>query len=158
MPWINQIEKAKTLEDLPASRTKTGTATGDFEMLDSKIVGGLMEIVHGDSCKKVFRQEENGQRNSRFMTRRQVAGMIVDHFKISGTDGTFRHQSDPLEVERWYENVQSFDTRWDETAIEMRKRFHDEALENLRFRQLDMVDQILKRGAVQNGNQNNFPT
>ena len=38
--------------------------------------------------------------------------------------------------------MQSFDTRWDETLIAMRKKPDDEVLNNLCYRQLDKADQF----------------
>ena len=75
-----------------------------------------------------------------FLTGRQVAWMTSDHFKISDTDGTFQDLPDLVKVELRSDNVQSFDTRWDETIIAMSKQFDEAVLENLYLRQLDKAD------------------
>ena len=66
--------------------------------------------------------------------------MVHDHFSISDTDGTLLDLSDLLNVELKSGSVQSFDTRWDETIIEMTKKTDDEVQENLLFRQLHKAD------------------
>ena len=55
VPWISEIEKAKTLEKLFTSHSVTGT---DFETLDSKTLDGLIKILHGD-----FRWREKTQQS-----------------------------------------------------------------------------------------------
>ena len=54
----NEIGQGTTVNDLATSFTLLGIASGDFETLDSKIVSGLMNILHGDFRKRVFNEEE----------------------------------------------------------------------------------------------------
>ena len=71
-----------------------------------------------------------------------VAWMTLDHFKISDTNGAVPDLSDLLKVDLRSDSAQSFDTRWDETGIAMRKQTDDEVLENLCFRLLENADQL----------------
>ena len=102
----------------------------DFQTLDSIIASALMNILHEDFRKRVLIEEERGQQKSRFMTRRQDAWMIYDQSLQDQRHG--RHSSaslKSLESRTQSDNVQSFDTRWDETIITMAKKLDDEVLE-----------------------------
>ena len=77
MPWINEIEKAKTCEKWSTSQSVTGTATGDVETSDSKVAGCLMNSLLGNFRKRVL-VEKKAQQNSRFVTGRQVARKAFD--------------------------------------------------------------------------------
>ena len=71
-----------------------------------------------------------------FLTRRQIFWETFKHHKISDMDGTVLDLSDLLKIEIKNDSLQSFDTKWDETVIAMRKHPDEEILENLHFRQL----------------------
>ena len=88
MPWNNEIERAEQLHNLETSSSITGTAIGNVETWDSKIASKLMNIFNEDFRNKAFKEEATAQQQSRFLTKRQIAWMIFDHFKISDTDGT----------------------------------------------------------------------
>ena len=79
---------AKILEALSESYSITGATHGDFETLDFQIASGVMKILHWDFRRRIFIEEERAQQNSRFMTGRQIACMIYDHFRISDVNGT----------------------------------------------------------------------
>ena len=70
VPWISEIEKAKTLEKLFTSHSVTGT---DFETLDSKILDGLIKILHGD-----FRWREKNTTELHMLRRMACAVLFVD--------------------------------------------------------------------------------
>ena len=45
----------------------TGASYGDTETLDLKTASGLMKILHGGFRKRVLKEDEKAQQNSRFM-------------------------------------------------------------------------------------------
>ena len=67
--------------------------------------------------------------------------MNYEHFKISDTDGTVLDISDIMKIELRSDNVQTFDTKWDDTIV-MQKQPDEELLDNLYTRQLETSDQI----------------
>ena len=100
-----------------------------------------MNILNGgDVRKRVLNEEERAHRQSMLLTRRQVAWMICEHVKISDTDGAVLDIADLLKIELKSDNVQTFDTKWDETINAMQKRPDEEPLENLYFKQLEKSD------------------
>ena len=68
--------------------------------------------------------------------------MIFELFKISDTDGTVLNLFDFLKIEHRCDNVQTFDTRCDETIMEMQNQPDEELLDNLYFRQLEKSGQL----------------
>ena len=48
---------------------------------------------------------------------RHIAWMIHDNFKISGTGEALLDFNDLLRVDLKYDNLQGFDTRWDEVPL-----------------------------------------
>ena len=75
---------------------------------------------------EVFIGEEAAQKATRFLTGRQVAWMIHEYFKVQ-TSLSWTS----LKVELKNDNVQLFNTRWDETTIAMKKQFDDEFYDRL---------------------------
>ena len=60
--------------------------------------------------KKVNLEEQKAQKEDRFLRGRQIAVMIYDYFRVTGA-----HETE-LDCAR-DDNVQEFDTRWDEIFI-----------------------------------------
>ena len=92
-----------TKEKLESSRSVAGKNFPNFEMLDAKIAPALNKIIHNSHFKKkVSLEEQKAQKEDRFLRGRQIAFMIFDYFQVTGAHDTV------------LDNVQEFDTRWDE--------------------------------------------
>ena len=114
MLWIGEVEDAKSIDDLITSASITGKSKPDFENLDVNIASGLRKILTGSFKKQVTTAEGKTQSEKSSLTDRQVAWMIYDLFKISGNNEAildFRHLS---KNQLKNDNVQAFDTKWDE--------------------------------------------
>ena len=69
--------------------------------------------------------------------------MIQEYFKVSDTDESVLDLNELLKVELKNDNVQSFNTRWEQTIIAMKKQPDDEIVENfLNYRQLQQSRQL----------------
>ena len=118
--YLNKRNEARqavgyfTLKQLATSRSTTGI--GDCNAWGSKLAN---DTPNGDFPKRLARRRTTQQ--STFLTGRQVAWMIIEHFKTREPDGAVLDLSDLLTVELRNDNLQSFDTQWDETIIAMRK-------------------------------------
>ena len=110
MLCIREVDKVEKLHGLARLRSITGTATVDCEKPDSNIASGLMKFIRGGFRKIVLSKEEEPQLHSMFLTGRQVAWMIYDHFKISDMNGTLLELSDLSKSELRNDNLQSFET------------------------------------------------
>ena len=74
--------------------------------------------------------------------------MIYEHFKISDTDDAVLDTSDLPNIELRGDSVQTFHTKWDETASAMQKQSDEQLLENLYFRRLEKSEQLKLAGRL----------
>ena len=68
--------------------------------------------------------------------------MIDEYSKVSDKDESVLDLNEILKVELKNDNVQSFNSRWDETIIAMKKQPDYEILKNLLYRQLQRLEQL----------------
>ena len=140
MIWINEIESAKSIADLKTTYAITGAKLQtNFDVLDSKIAIGLKKVINADFNRRVFIQEEAAQKEKRIFLGRQVAWMIYEYFKVSDTNESVLDLDEILKVELENDNLQPFNTRWDETIIVMKKQPDEEILDNLNYCELSTV-------------------
>ena len=102
-----------------------------------------MNIFNEDFRNKAFKEEATAQQQSRFLTKRQIAWIVFDHFKISDTDGTVlvplrprgsraqKRQSAVLGIHKW-----------DERIILMSKYPDEETVKNLCFEQFERSEPL----------------
>ena len=81
--------------------------------------------------KQVSLEEQKAQKEDRFLRGRQIAFMIYDHFRVTGAHDTVLYYADLFSVTLREDNVQEFDTRWDEVLLSMSKIPSDHFLESL---------------------------
>ena len=117
-------------------------------MLDARIVSALNKIIQ-NSCfkKKVSLEEPKVQKEDRFLRGRQIAYMIYDCFVVTAAHDTVLDDADLLTITLRNDDVQEFDTRWDEIPLSMRKIPPDDVLESLyklRIRDSDQLKTVLE--------------
>ena len=114
-----------------SSRSASGKNFPNFEMLDAKIASALNKIIQFK--KKVGLEEQKAQKEDRFLRGRQVAFMIYDYFQLTGARDTVLDHADlfSVTVTLHDDNIQEFDTRWDEILLSMTKIPSDDVLESL---------------------------
>ena len=66
-------------------------------------------------------EEQKAQQDNRFLKGRHVAYMFYVFFWISGTGEFLLYINDLLRVQLKNDNVQGFDTNWDEVLVPMQK-------------------------------------
>ena len=81
--------------------------------------------------KKVSLEEHDAQKDDRFLRGRQIAFMIYDYFRVTGAHDTVLHYDDLFSVTLREDNVQEFETRWDEVLLSTSKIPSDDVLESL---------------------------
>ena len=81
--------------------------------------------------KKVSLEEQKAQKEDRFQRGRQIAFMIYDNFRVTGAHDTVLDYADLFCVTLRDDNIQEFDTKWDEVLLSMSKIPSDEILESL---------------------------
>ena len=73
--------------------------------------------------------------------------MIYDCFRVTGAQDTVLDYADLFSITLRNDNVQAFDTRWDEIALSMTKIPSDDILESLyklRIRESDQLKTVLE--------------
>ena len=132
MLWIKEVEMVDSLEELKSSRSVSGKNFPNFEMLDAKIASALNKIIQNSQFnKKVSLEEQKAQKDDRFPLRRQIAFTIYDYFRVTGAHDTVLDYAELFSVTLDDENIQEFDTRWDEILLRMSKIPSDDILESL---------------------------
>ena len=129
--WIKEVEIVDSMEDLKSSRSVAGKNFPIFEMLDAKIASALNKIIPNSHFQKnVSLEEQKAQKEDRFRRGRQIAFMIYDYFRVSGAHDTVVEYDDLFSINLRNDNVQEFDTRWDEILLSMTKVPSDDIMES----------------------------
>ena len=121
-----------SLDELKSSRSVSGKNFPNFEMLDAKIASALNKIIQNSKFqKKVSLEEQKAQKEDRFPRGRQIAFMIYDYFRVTGAHDTVLDYADVFSVTLHDDNIQEFQTRWDEVLLSMSNIPSDDTLESL---------------------------
>ena len=101
-------------------------------MLDATIASALNKIIQNSHFKKkVSLEEQKAQKEDRLLRGRQIAFMIYDYFRVTGAHHRVLDYADFFSITLRNDNVQEFDTRWDEIPLSMTKIPSDDILESL---------------------------
>ena len=148
MLWIKEVEMVDSLDELKSSRSVCEKDFPNFEMLDAKIASALNKIIQNSQFKKkVSLEEQKAQKEERFLPGRQIAFMSYDYFRVTGAHDTVLDYADLFSVTLRDDDVQEFDTRWDEVLLSMSKIPSDDVLESLyklRIRESAQLKTILE--------------
>ena len=90
--------------------------------------------------KKISLEEQQAKKEDRNFPGRQIAYMIYNYFRVTGAHDTVLDHADLFTIALRNDDVQQFDTRWDEILFFMTKIPPDDVLEslyNLRIRESD---------------------
>ena len=89
-----------------------------FEMLDARLASSLNKIIRNSYFKKtVILEEQKAQNEDRFLRGRHIAYMIYDYFRVTGAHDTVLDYADLFSITLRNDDVQEFDTRWDENSV-----------------------------------------
>ena len=131
MLWIKEVEMVESVDDLQSSRSIRGTHGPDFELLDARIASALNKIIQNTRFKKkVSLEEQKAQKEYRFLRGRQIAYLIYEYFPVTGANDSVENYADLFTVALRNDNIQEFDTKWDEILLSMTKIPSDDILEN----------------------------
>ena len=112
-------------------------------MLDAKIASALNKTHFK---KKVSLEEQKAQEEDRFLRGRHIDFMIYDYSRVTGTHETILEYADLVSINPRNENVQEFDTRWDE-FFSITQIPSDDILESLYkfgIREFDQVNSVME--------------
>ena len=81
-------------------------------------MSGLNTIIQNSYFKKkVSLEEQKAQKEDRFLRGRQIAYMIYDYVRVAGAHDTVLDYADLSTLTLRNDDVQEFDTRWDEILL-----------------------------------------
>ena len=116
-------------------------------MPDAKIASALKRIISNQFIRRrTNEEEEQAQAQDRFLRGRQIAHMIYEHFRATGAHEAALDLSDLFTVSLQGDDIQDFDTRWDQAllaATEIPKENVLESLYKMRVRDSVQLQTVL---------------
>ena len=86
----------------------------NFVVLDAKIASALNRIVHNTRFKrKVSLEEQEAQKEDRFLRGRQTAYLIYEYFRVTGANDSVENYADLFTIVLRNDDIQEFDSKWD---------------------------------------------
>ena len=132
MLWIKEVEMVDSVDDLKSSSSVRGISMPNFEVLDARIASALNKIIHNSHFKrKISLEEQKAQKEDRFLRGRQIAYLIYEQFRVTGTDDSVENYTDLFTIALRNDDIQEFDSKWDGILLSMTKIPHDDILEGL---------------------------
>ena len=148
MLWIKEVEMAESVDDRKSSRSIRGTHGPDSEVLDAKTASALNRIIQKTRFKKkVNLEEKKAQKEDRFLRGRQIAYLISEYFRVTGANDSVENCADLFTVALRNDDIQEFDSKWDEILLSMTNILSDDILEGLyklRIRESEQLKTVLE--------------
>ena len=148
MQWIKEVELVDSVDELRSSSSTRGISMPNFEVLDARIASALNKIIHNSHFKrKISLEEQKAQKEDRFLRGRQIAYLIYEQFRVTGTDDSVENYTDLFTIVLRNDDIQEFDSKWDGILLSMTKIPHDDILEGLyklRIRESEKLKTVLE--------------
>ena len=142
------MELVDSVDDLRSSSSIRGISMPDFEVLDARIASALNKIIHNSQFKRrVSLEEQKAHKEDRFLRGRQIAYLIYDQFRVTGTHDSVENYTDLFTIVLRNDDIQEFDSKWDGILLSMTKIPHDDILEGLyklRIRESEKLRTVLE--------------
>ena len=147
--WIKEVEMVESVDDLiKSSCSVRGIRMPDFEVLDGKIASALNRIIHNTRFKrKVSLEEQQAQKQDRFLRGRQIAYLIYEYFQVTGANDSVENHADLFTIVLRNDDIQEFDSKWEGILLSMSKIPSDDILEGLyklRIRECEKLKTVLE--------------
>ena len=132
MQWIKEVELVDSVDELRSSSSIRGISMPNFEVLDARIASALNKIIHNSHFKRrVSLEEQKAQKQDRFLRGRQIAYLIYDYFRVTGSHDSVENYADLFTISLRNDDIQEFDSKWDGILLSMTKIPSDDILEGL---------------------------
>ena len=130
--WIKEVELADSVDDLKIFVFCQRTWNAKFEVLDAKIASALNRIIHNTQFKrKVSLEEHKAEKEDRFFEGRQIAYLIYEYFRVTGANDSVENYAEFFTIVLRNDDIQEFDSKWDEILLSMTQIPSDDILEGL---------------------------
>ena len=110
MLWIKEVQMVESVDDFQSSLSEREIRMPDFEVLDAKIASALNRIIHNSHFKRSL-EEQKAQKEDRFLRGRQIAYLIYDHFRVTGTHDSVENYTDLFTICLRTDDIQEFDSK-----------------------------------------------
>ena len=148
MQWIKEVELVDSVDELRSSSSTRGISMPNFEVLDARIASALNKIIHNSHFKRrISLEEQQAQKQDRFLRGRQIAYLIYDYFRVIGIHDSVEHYADLFTISLRNDDIQVFDSKWDGILLSMTKIPPYDILEGLyklRIRESDKLKTVLE--------------
>ena len=132
MQWIKEVELVDSVDELRSSSSIRGISMPNFEVLDWRIASALNKIIRNSQfIRRISLEEQEAQKEDRFLRGRQIAHLIYDHFRVTGSHDSVEKYADLSTISLRNDEIQEFDSKWDGILLSMMKIPHDDILEGL---------------------------
>ena len=146
--WIKEVEMVDSVDELRSSSSTRGISMPNFEVLDARIASALNKIIHNSHFKRrICLEEQKAQKQDRFLRGRQIAYLIYDYFRVTGSHDSVENYADLFTISLRNDDIQEFDSKWDGILLSMTKIPHDDILEGLyklRIRESEKLKTVLE--------------
>ena len=96
------------------------------------LLSALNKTIHNSHFeRKISLEEQKAQKEDRFFRGRQIAYLIYDHFRVTGSHDSAENYTDLFTIALRNDDIQEFDSKWDGILLSMTKIPHDDILEGL---------------------------
>ena len=114
MHWIKEVEMVDSVDDLKSSSSVRGIQMQNFEVLDARITSALNRIILNSHFKRrISLEEPKAQKEDHFLRGRQVACLIYEYFRVTGTNDSVENYADLFTIGLRNADIQEFDSKWD---------------------------------------------
>ena len=109
-----------------------GPGIPNFELLDARIALARNRIIQNTRFKKkVSLEEMKAHKEDRFLRGREIAYLIYDYFRVTGIHDSVENYADLFTISLRNDDIQEFDSKWDEILLSMTQIPSDDILESL---------------------------
>ena len=142
------MELVDSVDDLRSSSSIRSIPMPDFEVFDARIASALNKIIHNSHFKrKISLEDQKALKEDRFLRGRQIAYLIYEQFRVTGTDSSVENYTDMFTIALRNDDIQEFDSKWDGILLSMTKIPPDDILEGLyklRVREFEKLKTVLE--------------
>ena len=106
------MELVDSVDDLRSSSSTRGISMPNFEVLDARIASALNKIIHNSHFKRrISLEEQKAPKEDRFLRGRQIAYLIYDHFRVTGSHDSVGNYTDLFTIVLRNDDIQEFGRR-----------------------------------------------
>ena len=133
LQWNKEIEAAKSLDDLISPKSTSGKDFPDYEELDLMMASALKRCYDKQTRfrKKISVEEQWAQKDNRFLRGRQIAYLIYEYFRPTGSYDEIQGLSGLFSIKLENDDIQDFDLRWEQALLLTSDPPSDKVLEGL---------------------------